>query len=420
MSAAEDEFSRVSDAINKLLQYIDKLPGGVRQRVIAELQPLLRFLENGRYPRVMLVGRRGSGKSSIVNALFGAKAQELGHVHTQTGHAQWRTFEYRGRRMEILDTRGVQEGSRPAEDDLAGTAEASLLDAIRSKCPDVILFIIKARDVDTAIDGDLAALEAVLREAERTNGTTPHILPVLTHCDELHPVHIPLGEMTSSDPDQNAAASEKATNIALAAQLLQRHLRSRSSLADFVSPTTVPTCAYLYFGKQGQVEHDGRWNIDQLALAMCDHLPDETLLQFSRLVQFRVVQRAVAKKVIPIFVAAAAAAAAEPLPVADIVVITSLQAGMIIIIAYISGRQLSSESVADFARGLGANVAAGFVLREIARALVKLLPVAGSFISAGIAAGGTKLVGEAAIAYYIEARPMDVVYKEFKDKMDDL
>ena len=69
-----------------------------------------------RPPALVLVGRRGAGKSSLVNALFGAKVAELGHVTAQTGRGRWYDYERDGGSMSILDTRGVQEGSPPAED----------------------------------------------------------------------------------------------------------------------------------------------------------------------------------------------------------------------------------------------------------------------------------------------------------------
>ncbi len=59
----------------------------------------------------------GAGKSSLVNALFGAKVAEVGHVKAQTGRGKW--FEHKTDRgsVTVLDTRGIQEGSTPTEKD---------------------------------------------------------------------------------------------------------------------------------------------------------------------------------------------------------------------------------------------------------------------------------------------------------------
>jgi len=50
---------------------------------------------------------------------------------------------------------------------------------------------------------------------------------------------------------------------------------------------------------------------------------------------------------------------------------------------------------------MGINVGGAFLFREIARGLIKFIPVAGSFLSAGVAFGSTYAIGEAAIAYFI-------------------
>jgi uncharacterized protein (DUF697 family) len=105
---------------------------------------------------------------------------------------------------------------------------------------------------------------------------------------------------------------------------------------------------------------------------------------------------------------------------ADMPVITSLQVMMIVVIAYISGREMSLETARDFLTGLGINVGTGFVLREAARAMVKFIPGAGSMISGAIASGATKVIGNAAIAYYVGRKSMDDVQKSFKRSLREV
>ena len=69
-------------------------------------------------------------------------------------------------------------------------------------------------------------------------------------------------------------------------------------------------------------------------------------------------------------------------------------------------RELSSGELMRvtrrFTHALGANIGAGLILREGARAVAKLVPVWGNAVSGAVAAGGTYAMGRAAAAYFIE------------------
>jgi uncharacterized protein (DUF697 family) len=58
--------------------------------------------------------------------------------------------------------------------------------------------------------------------------------------------------------------------------------------------------------------------------------------------------------------------------------------------------------VAEFIAALGANIGAGLVLREGARAAAKFVPIWGSAVSSAVAGAGTYAIGRAATAYFIE------------------
>ncbi|HYO73438.1 MAG TPA: GTPase [Archangium sp.] len=68
----------------EVLRVPDPLARDIRQK-IAHLRALL--LEQ-RLPNLILVGRRGAGKSSLINAFFGAHVAEVGHVKAQTGQGR--------------------------------------------------------------------------------------------------------------------------------------------------------------------------------------------------------------------------------------------------------------------------------------------------------------------------------------------
>src|SRR5271170_6847410 len=112
----EDPLKTLARAIVRLEELLDRLPVEVARDLRARLAVLRTVMLEKRPPALVLVGRRGAGKSSVVNALFGAKVAELGHVTAQTGRGRWYDYERDGAAMSVLDTRGLQEGSLPAEE----------------------------------------------------------------------------------------------------------------------------------------------------------------------------------------------------------------------------------------------------------------------------------------------------------------
>ena len=62
------------------------------------------------------------------------------------------------------------------------------------------------------------------------------------------------------------------------------------------------------------------------------------------------------------------AVGAQPIPLADLPVLTTLQLVMVSGIMYLSGRERSLRAATEFVGALGANVGAGMLLREGARA----------------------------------------------------
>src|SRR5579862_8055108 len=144
MADSEDALKALARAIARIEDLLERLPLEVAKDLRARIATLRTVLLEKRPPALVLVGRRGAGKSSVVNALFGAKVAELGHVTAQTGRARWYDYARGGGSMSILDTRGVQEGSVPAEGDGAKSALDALALELRARAPDLIVFVAKA------------------------------------------------------------------------------------------------------------------------------------------------------------------------------------------------------------------------------------------------------------------------------------
>ena len=398
MSDLKSMFATISELAERA---IDRIPEPQGRSTKNELLILKELLMDARPPKLMILGRRGAGKSSLINAIFGEPMAAVGSVLSETGSPTW--YSYSGPRgdMKILDTRGLGDRTRP---EAANFQDA--LDEIRSglvdEWPDAILFLCKAKDVDSHIAQDVANIEAVRAFIAEEHRYEAPVVAVVTQVDELDPKRV-------EPPYENET---KRRNIETAVRAIQEALAERGIALARV----IPVSTYAEYDGDRRV-YDNYWNIEELVDYLVEVLPRSAQVQMARLAQLRVVQQKLARKMTAAASAVAGAIAAAPIPVADILPITALQIGLISGIAYVSGREMSKKAAREFLVALGANVGVAFALREGARALAKVVfPGGGSAISAGVAFAGTWGLGEAAIAYFIEKRPIEEARERFRRK----
>jgi uncharacterized protein (DUF697 family) len=95
------------------------------------------------------------------------------------------------------------------------------------------------------------------------------------------------------------------------------------------------------------------------------------------------------------------AVAIEPIPFADILVITPVQAKMVLHIGKIYGFEITPERAREIVQELGVTVAYGVAARQVMRGLAKLaLPVIGGIITAPAVYGWTFALGRVAQNYF--------------------
>ncbi len=414
MAMLAKSLRRVEDLLGLLPH---ALVGDARHR-LARVRAIM--LER-RPPVLALIGRRGAGKSSLVNAFFGANVATVGHLRAQTAGGKY--YDYQSERgvLTILDTRGVQEGSTPETEGVPvrGSALDSLLNEVGKKCPDLLLFLVKASEIDAAIEGDLDALEHIVREVERVHRRRPQIIGVATHCDLLEPKGLALDRPESGAPEER---QEKLNWVAAAERELIAKIKSRSSIAGQLS-FVLGVASYLSFDAEGRIRSDERWRIGDLAARAFEHLPEEAKATFARIAQVKRLQEDIAIDLTRVMAGLSSIVAATPVPVADLIPITSLQLSLVAIIAWLGGRSLDGKAASEFLAAMGVNVGAAFVFREGARALVKFVfPGAGSIVSGIVAFGGTMAIGAAATRYFLHHAPIEeakAVYDEARAKKHD-
>lgn len=397
--------------IEEMLQFLP-LPAATVTDIRAKIALLRTILLEQRAPALALVGRRGAGKSSMVNALFGAKVAEVGHVKSQTGRGRW--FDHTTERgtISVLDTRGIQEGSKPNEEDSAKDAVASILVELKRKVPDVILFLVKATEADSAIDADLSALERIYAEIEREHRFRPPLVAIATHCDVLEPKGTRLHRAYDEPADD---IDEKLARVAEVEHHLEGKIKERGKLAPHLVWTR-GVSTYMSFRDDGVPRGDERWRVEELVGTLFKHLPDAGRGTFVRIARVRGLQEQLATDLTRAVAVICTGVAALPIPVADLIPLTTMQITLVAAIGWLSGRPLDKKGAGEFLTAMGANVGAAFVLREGARALIKFVfPGAGSMVSGAIAFAGTMAIGAAARQYFLRGGSIEDARRAFAD-----
>jgi uncharacterized protein (DUF697 family) len=140
----------------------------------------------------------------------------------------------------------------------------------------------------------------------------------------------------------------------------------------------------------------------RLMSLLAAELPNQAKIEMIRISRDRRAQLHVAQMLVKSTTAICAAIGAQPIPLADMPVLTALQVLMVSGIMYISGRERSLRAATEFIAALGANVGVGMLLREGTRAMLKFFPGWGNVVCGMVAGAGTYAVGRAATAYFLE------------------
>ena len=148
--------------------------------------------------------------------------------------------------------------------------------------------------------------------------------------------------------------------------------------------------------------------------ALCAALPLPAQLEFARLTNARRAQAHIAGSLLKSFSAVCGVIGVQPIPLADMPILTTLQTLMVGLIIHTTGRAFSARLVIEFLGALGFNIGAGLAMREGARALLRIIPIWGNAVSGFIAGAGTYAIGRAAIAYFIEETPISETRKIFR------
>jgi uncharacterized protein (DUF697 family) len=147
---------------------------------------------------------------------------------------------------------------------------------------------------------------------------------------------------------------------------------------------------------------------------LCAALPATAQLAFARFTNARRAQALIASSLLKSFSGLCGVIGMQPIPLADLPVLLTLQSLMVGLIIHTTGRRVDARLISEFLGALGLGAAAGFAFREAARIAIKIVPFWGHAVSGLIAGAGTYAIGKAAIAYFIDDAPLAETRRLFR------
>src|SRR5690625_4255644 len=226
-------YKHMEDLFKFILNNVDKTKDSSKNKlkIKEEISSLRSFVVGARPARLAIVGRRGAGKSSLINAFFGELKAEVGDYKSKTGAGKWYLFENELGGIDILDTRGLGESHAPDEEVITTSPLEEVKHSITEKCPDVLLFLCKAKEVGSRIDEDLKQLLQLKKDIFELHNYDVPIVGIVTQVDELAPVSV-------SEPPFDD--EKKQENIEATVHMLESKLRDIIA----IPVTVIPICSY--------------------------------------------------------------------------------------------------------------------------------------------------------------------------------
>lgn len=332
--------------VERLEGFLERLPETIRKPILRELTPLKELFLQQRPPRFFLTGSSKIPVSRVLEVLFAATLSEkVSGVPMANSHWQDLNLDDHGT-ISILDGRGAEPS--------------------------------KNTDVQVELKHQPADIIFFLTEDESGRGLRKTDMRNLASCLEWR---------------DKTAVRAKIIGVAVATTK-GSSARSEQVLEVNASDQFVRT---LRFSSDRSLKESR-----ELMSILARELPNEARIEMIRISGDREAQREVAQILVKSTAAVCTAIGAQPIPLADLPILTTLQLVMVSGIMYVSGRERSLRAATEFIGALGANVGAGMLFREGTRALLKFFPGWGNVICGMVAGAGTYAIGRAATVFFVE------------------
>jgi uncharacterized protein (DUF697 family) len=347
--------------VERLEYFAGKLPARIRKAVLRELTPLKQLFLQQRPPRFLFIGSARVAAIEIIGTLFGQP--DFQTRQTPAPLYCWFdvTFPDRGT-ISILDACAADN-----------SAAIQIQDEIKRQASDVIFWVDDGQPDGATGKSDLDSLTRYLTWDETLDANAKIVGLII------------LSRRRPVTRDQIDPATFR----------LRSAPRSHS-----VAPDSIVEVLSLAGGADSFELPDPETQRFMSILAR--KLPNEARMEMIRISRNRKAQHEVARLLVKSTTGICAAIGAQPIPLADLPILTSLQIMMVSGIMYVSGRERSLRAATEFLGAIGANVGAAMLLREGTRAVLKFFPGWGNVVCGLIAGSGTYAIGRAATMFFID------------------
>ncbi len=357
--------------VERLEGFLGKLPEKLQKPILHELTPLKELFLKQRPPRFVLTGSHKIPVQEVFASLF--SVAQPGEVRdTLMEVFRWQNIDVGGcGSITLLDARG-------ADDAALRNIEAEL----RRQPPDMFFHLVDGNSGRPVLTRETDML-ATLLDLSQSESARAKVIGI----SMIDRERTARGEKAQASVSERRDAEAKLLTALQAHSAIREHvlqvielpLVSLSSGADQVTPLAARFMATL-----------------------ATELPNESRIEMARISRDKEAQTAIAQMLIKSTSAICTAIGAQPIPLADLPILTTLQLVMVSGIMYISGRERSLRAATEFVGALGVNVGIGMIFREGARAALKFFPGWGNVVCGMVAGAGTYAMGRAALAYFLE------------------
>ncbi len=346
--------------VERLEAFVGKLPGTIQKPILSELTPMKELFLQQRPPRLLFTGSNKTPVLEIVQMLFPDAVP--GDPATLSTVNRWHDLQIPDRGIiSILDARSSDESSDEIQIEL-------------KRQPADLIFFVEETDGGkktrrkTATDN----LATCLQSNEKGNASARVI-------GLIEPP-------TKASPSRDTLEPNNTQ--------LQALLQAMSGTSDRFAG------AFYLSGPNAARDAKAMMSI------VARELPNAARIEMARISRDRAVQADIAQILVKSTTAICTAIGTQPIPLADLPILTTLQLVMVSGIMYISGRERSLRAATEFVGALGVNVGAGMLLREGTRAVLKFFPGWGNVICGMVAGAGTYAMGRSAIVFFLEGVSM--------------
>ena len=356
--------------IERLEGFLGKLPETIQKPVLHELTPLKELFLQQRPPRFVLTGSNKFSIQEVVATLFGwTPPAESRDVLLEL--FCWQAIDLSGLgTIALLDARGSDAVSSPR-----------VREELEKQPADVFLHLADDVGAGHASTSELENLSTFFgsNTAARINA---RIIGIVLH---------DTGRAAHPRPNSDSAPHGNARSRLRTA--LQTKPEVREHLLQVFELSFIP---------EGSAGGELKADTQSFMSLLARELPNEARVEMARIARDREAQIEIAQMLVKSTSAICAAIGAQPIPLADLPILTALQLVMVSGIMYIGGRERSLRAATEFVGALGVNVGAGMILREGTRALLKFFPGWGNVVCGMVAGAGTYAMGRASIVYFLE------------------